>query len=80
MKSYSLVACDFHDELEALATLRQVCQILYYGSEGEMISTESVIVDLYAAGGADFLKLMDGTKIRLDHLISVNQKRLQLAE
>lgn len=30
MDNYHLVDCDFYDELEALATLRQQCQIIYY--------------------------------------------------
>jgi len=30
MDNYRLVDCDFYDELEALATLRPQCQIIYY--------------------------------------------------
>ncbi len=30
MDNYHLVDCDFYDELEALARLRQQCQIIYH--------------------------------------------------
>ncbi len=79
MNSYRLVACSFHDELEALATLHQSCQIMYRNSEGHQQSVLSTIVDVYAAAGADYIKLQDGTVIRIDHLISVNDTPIQFA-
>jgi Rho-binding antiterminator len=72
MAEYCLVDCGFHDQLEALATLRQTCQISYYTATGEIVEVQDQIVDVYAANKADFLKLKDGTEIRLDRLISVN--------
>ncbi|YAF99355.1 MAG: hypothetical protein AB3A66_28355 (plasmid) [Nodularia sp. CChRGM 3473] len=74
MNSYQLVDCSFHDELEALATLRQHCKIIYFTETDEVVEVESQIVDIYAAHQADFLKLKDGTEIRLDRLITVNEK------
>jgi Rho-binding antiterminator len=72
MNDYCLVDCGFHDQLEALATLRQTCQIFYHTVTGEIVRVQDQIVDVYAANQADFLKLKDGTEIRLDRLISVN--------
>jgi len=37
-------------------------------------------VDVYAANQADFLKLKDGTEIRLDRLISVNGNPTRFAQ
>ncbi|MBE9181979.1 hypothetical protein IQ268_25760 [Oculatella sp. LEGE 06141] len=74
MNDYTLISCDFHDELEALATLRQTCQILYRNEVNEQVETNSRIADVYAFNKADYLKLDDGTEIRLDHIISVNGK------
>lgn len=76
MERYIPVSCDFHDELEALATLRQVCQIVYRNAADEVIEVQDRIVDVYAANQADFLKLHNGTEIRLDRLISVNGKSM----
>lgn len=79
MDAYRLVACSFHDELEAWATLRQDCQIIYREEEGQKQTVTSKIIDVYAANRADFIKLQDGTIIRLDHLMSVNDKPIQFA-
>lgn len=80
MNDYCLVDCGFHDQLEALATLRQTCQISYRTVNEEIVEVQSQIVDVYAANQADFLKLKNGTEIRLDHLISVNGNPTRFAE
>lgn len=79
MDAYRLVACSFHDELEAWATLHQDCQIIYRDETGQNQTVTRKIIDVYAANRADFIKLQDGSIIRLDHLISVNGKPIQFA-
>jgi Rho-binding antiterminator len=76
MDEYILVSCDFHDQLEAWATLRQPCQITYRDGANELIEVQGRIVDVYAADKADFLKLNNGTRIRLDKIVSVNGKEV----
>lgn len=80
MNDYCLVDCGFHDQLEALATLRQTCQITYRNAAEEIVEICTQIVDVYAANRADWLKLKDGTKIRLDRLISVDGKPTHFAQ
>ena len=72
MDEYRLVDCEFHDRLEAWATLHQPCQIVYRNIMNEQVEIYDRIVDVYAADKADFMKLSDGTEIRLDQIISVN--------
>ena len=72
MDKYNLVSCDFHDRLEELATLRQACLIVYSNSAEESVEVHGLIVDVFAFDGADFLKLKDGTQIRLDKIISID--------
>jgi Rho-binding antiterminator len=79
MDEYRLVNCEFHDRLEAWSTLRQPCQIIYRNAIDERIEIRDRIVDVYAAHQADFLKLSDGTEIRLDKIISVNGEPLAYA-
>jgi Rho-binding antiterminator len=79
MADYCLVDCGFHDQLEAFATLRQTCQISYHSVTGEVVDVQDQIVDIYAANQADYLKLKDGTEIRLDRLISVNGNSTRFA-
>lgn len=79
MHPYKLVACSFHDELEAIATLRQIVPIVYRDVEDQVQTVNSRIVDIYAANGADYLKLQDDTVIRLDYLVSVNDNPVQFS-
>ncbi|KAF3889466.1 MULTISPECIES: hypothetical protein [Nostocales] len=74
MDEYILVDCGFHDELEALATMRQKCCIIYRGVADEVLEIQDQIVDIYSANKADFLRLRNSTEIRLDRIISVNGK------
>jgi Rho-binding antiterminator len=77
MDDYIPVSCSFHDELEALATLRQDCHVVYRNDTDEINEARGRIVDVYAANHADYIRLQNGTEIRLDRLISVNDKRLE---
>lgn len=72
MDSYTPVSCDFQDQLESLATLRQSCSLVYRDDADQQQIAEGLIVDIYAANHADFLRLKDGTEIRLDRIESVN--------
>lgn len=80
MDEYRLVDCGFHDQLEALATLRQPCQIRYCNAAEETVEVQDQIADVYAANKAEFLKLKDGTEIRLDRLLSVDGKPIRFAQ
>lgn len=77
---YQAVSCSFYDELEALATLHRICTIRYRTETCEAVSIESQIIDLYTANKSEFLKLKDGTEIRLDRLISVDGKPVSFTD
>lgn len=72
MEAYTPVSCDLQDQLESLATLQQPCQLVYRSESDESIEAQGQIVDIYAANKADFLKLKDGTEIRLDRIESLD--------
>jgi putative redox protein len=78
--SYQAVSCTYYDELEALATLKKTCAIAYRTEAGAEISREGRIVDFFSADKAEFLKLEDGTAIRLDHLIAVDGKPVRFGD
>lgn len=73
MADYTPISCALHDELEAVATLRKKCDIVY-GTNGNVFEASGVIADLYARDGIEYLCLDGGLEIRLDHLIGVNGK------
>lgn len=70
MQKYQNINCSYYDRLEAFATNRTNCSILYH--DGTEKTVEGIIVDLFARDGAEYLKLNSGTVIRLDHLVSIN--------
>lgn len=77
---YRAVSCTYYDELEALATLKQTCAISYRTESGMEVSREGRIVDFFSADQAEFLKLEDGTDIRLDRLITVDGKPVRFGD
>jgi Rho-binding antiterminator len=77
MPDYRLIACSFHDELEALATLRKPCPIVYRDADDTVQTVDSQIIDVYSENHADFVKLQDGTIVRADRLISVDGKPIK---
>ncbi|MEA5447361.1 hypothetical protein VB780_02190 [Leptolyngbya sp. CCNP1308] len=80
MTRHRLVSCSFHDELESLATLRRPCTIHYRTASDAVVSVEGQIEDFFVVDRAEYLRLKDGTEIRLDRLISVDGKPVQFAE
>jgi Rho-binding antiterminator len=75
-RSYIPINCDVHDELESLATLRQECVILYHDSNHQEVIVKGRIEDVFSSEKEEYLRLSDGTIIRLDELIRINDKTL----
>ncbi len=69
--TYQSISCSYYDQLEAYATQRTRCSIAHKMDGNEQI-IDGFIADLFAKDGAEYLKLDNGTVIRLDHLISIN--------
>ena len=69
---YKTVSCQFYDELEALAVKKIKSKIIYMDNENEK-SIEDIIVDFRTKNKEEFLILSDGTQIRLDKIIRINE-------
>lgn len=67
---YQSISCSYYDQLEAYAVKRTQCIIVHDDNGEKTIS--GIIVDVFAKEGAEYLKLNNGTVIRLDYLISIN--------
>ena len=65
MNDYTSVSCDLHDCLEEISTLKRQCSITYRERSDRLTKVRGQIVDIYAADGADWCKLDDGTVINL---------------
>ncbi|ABA56745.1 hypothetical protein [Nitrosococcus oceani] len=72
MPDYIPINCNFHDQLEALATLRKQCHIFYQTMDGKIIETLDTITDIYTKNQEEFTVLGSGEIIRLDRLLEVD--------
>lgn len=70
MEKYKSIGCSYYDQIEAYAVKRTACEVLY--NDGEEKQASGRIVDVFAKDGAEYLRMEDGTLIRLDHLVSIN--------
>jgi hypothetical protein len=74
---YIPIPCAIHDRLLHFATLRQVVRIAYLPEgQADAAVTQGIIVDVFTQGGAEYLTLHDGLRIRLDQLIQVGESGL----
>ena len=70
MPDYTPIACAFHDRLESWAVRRATVEIVWRDAEAEHAATTQ-IADVYARGGADWVRLGTGAEVRADRLVSV---------
>jgi hypothetical protein len=66
---------NFRDELELLAALRRVCEIIFRAANGSRSVIRDRIADLYSREGIEYLKTGSGLEIELTKLIEVDGKR-----
>jgi len=69
---YRPISCDFHDELQLIALRKMTVPIRFRKDNGEELTIETSIADLYTREKEEFLLLPTGEEIRLDRLVSVN--------
>ena len=74
-KPYQSLSCSLYDNLEAFATRKVLCEIVFR-TEKEIQTSTSVITNIFSKSGAEFLQLENNIVIRLDNLITVNGIRM----
>lgn len=74
---YQPINCGYYDELEALATQGKSVLIQFYNTAGQEQELQAKIITFESRDAAEYLVLDNGVKIRLDRLISVDNKPLQ---
>lgn len=70
-ETYRSIGCSYYDQLEAYSVQRTRCSIIHRLNDADIVS-EGIIIDIFARDSAEFLKLDNGTEIRLDYIVSVN--------
>ena len=71
---YQPIACALHDALEALATLRRPCRIVYRDDNDQLGNITEIIVDIFAHEREEFVRLRNDMLIRLDRIVSLDDK------
>jgi len=69
---YSPIDCNYYDRLEAWATLRKDCDIVWINSDAIKHHVKSKILNFEIRNGAEYLVGEQGLQIRLDQLVTVN--------
>ncbi|MEM5429864.1 hypothetical protein [Cupriavidus oxalaticus] len=73
---YSPISCEFHDLLEAVATMRRPAVIRYRDDDGAARQVTATITDIFSRERAEFVSLSSGEALRLDQLVEVNGDKL----
>lgn len=73
---YQPISCSAHDQLLALATLRQECRLTISADDGGTTDIHGIIEDVYTRAGAEYLRLRDGTIFRLDRIQALDGRPL----
>lgn len=73
--AYTPVACRFYDEL-GLRMMRGTQCRLVVETDGVCETVTGCIEDLYTEGEAEYIRLDDGSTIRLDHILYVENGSL----
>jgi Rho-binding antiterminator len=77
MSHYQTVNCDFHDVIEACATLRKPVAILAKNTDGSHRAIHAIISDVFARDGVEYLKTNCEELIRLDELLEVDDHEIR---
>ncbi|MGH7483645.1 MAG: GNAT family N-acetyltransferase [Longimicrobiales bacterium] len=76
---YTPIACELHDRLEAAATLGGKRRIVFRDPDAGSIEVLARIVDVFAKGGEEFIRIDSGALIRLDRIESLDGLRFRVA-
>ncbi|MFI8718761.1 hypothetical protein ACIGHF_12885 [Stenotrophomonas sp. NPDC077464] len=71
-RSYQPINCEFHDVLEAVATGGRRVPIVYATTGAAQAAVVARITDLGASDAVEYMHLDDGSRVRLDDIVSVD--------
>lgn len=74
LSPYVPVLCEFHDRLEAIASMRRSVDITFADDTGVVRQCLTTIADVYTRDGAEYLATGAGEIIRLDRIVAADGK------
>ena len=76
MNTYQPISCEYYDFIEHFAIKGEELEIQFYGPDNLIQVIKDRIVDTRIQNGEEFIVLAQNEEIRLDHIISLNDKIL----
>lgn len=76
MSPYQPANCEFHDLIEACATLQKSITIVAKNADETLRVIHTIISDVFARDGIEYLETQCGQLIRLDELIAIDDQEL----
>ena len=67
---YQPIDCTLHDRIEAHATLHETVRIVYRDGD-RVVEVTDRIADWFAKNGAEYMRIANGTVVRLDRVVSI---------
>lgn len=74
-ETYQPINCSLYDYLEMWAVKHMTCEILYMNEHNEEVRFTKKIKDLFIKDKVEYVLWNDGSTMRLDRLIEVNEVR-----
>ncbi|HAS45615.1 MAG TPA: hypothetical protein DCS93_34345 [Microscillaceae bacterium] len=74
-KTYQPINCSLYDYLEAWAVKQTDCDVLYLNEQNEEARFTKKIKDLRVKNKVEYVEWNDGSTMRLDQLIEINEVR-----
>ncbi|WP_313342227.1 hypothetical protein [Stenotrophomonas sp.] len=71
-RTYVPINCEFHDVLEATATVGRRVVIVFDTGAGQHETVSARIADLQARDAVEYMQLDNGRLLRLDAIVSVD--------
>jgi Rho-binding antiterminator len=72
MSDYQPLNCEFHDIIEVCATLRKPVRLFINHTDETQSTLHTVITDVFAQDGAEYLKTQCGELVSLDSLLAID--------
>jgi len=72
MENYTPVNCSFYDQLENAIVTKEKVSLEYLNENRSLEKYAGILLDIYSKEKAEFVKLADGTSIRLDFIQKLN--------
>ncbi|MFT5263236.1 MAG: Rho-binding antiterminator [Polaribacter sp.] len=74
---YKPIDCNLYDEVVLLIMRKQKIKIDYQNEAGKDLEAETILKDVFAKEGEEFILLENGERVRLDRLSKIDGREFE---